>query len=287
MEDQGQPQEYSQSIAVIRNVSQALERIVRALQGGGKKADLESAGKLASELLAVVQPPRFEDALRELAEAGKRLAGERVAAFGAAEAAAVRVWRDAAEFVRQTDSGWRIGYLELRLDKEAARGSVLYNAQAVVPPEPIEDAVALQALLERAKAKLAEVAAVARSDLHAALWDAYHHVSRRSASSTQGAELREVLEELRIALLRRARGEKQQLATLKLPSWALSWLLDEAFRSAPPVQNGRRLSLRTGTQRETKEMGVRVGAREPGGEIQVFCYMQDVAFAPEAQGSGP
>jgi hypothetical protein len=288
MEDQDKAPEDAKPTAVIRQVAQALAGLVRALQAGArKKVDVEAAGKLASDLLASGRLPRLEVALREIAEAGKQRTGERIAALGAAEAAAVRVWRDAGEFVRQTDSGWRIGHLELHLDKKAARGKVMYHGQTVVPPEPIEDAAALQALLETAKAKLAEVAGVARSDLPPALWDAYHYVSRRSAGSTQGAELREVLEELRIALLRRSHGEKQQLAALKLPSWALSWLLDEAFRPAPPVQNGRRLVLRTGTQRETREMGVRVGAREPGGEFQIFCYMQDVAVAPEAQSSGP
>lgn len=273
--------------SVIKQVAHVLDRIEQAVKVGGKNTDLESGAKLAAELLGSGLLPRLEEALRQVVETERRRVGERVAAVGAAEATAVRVWRESGEFVRQTDLGWRVGHLELRLDKKTGRASVLYNGLLVVPPEPVDEAPSLQALVESGKARLAAVTTLSRSEIQAALWDAYHFVSRKSAGSAQSAELREVVDELRLALLRRARGEKQQLAILKLPNWALSWLLDEAFRPAPPVLNGRRLAMRTGTQRETRDMGVRVGAREPGGESQVFCFMQDMPFSVEAQSPAP
>jgi hypothetical protein len=267
--------------AAIKDLMRDLTEVVTALDGTRTEpGSIDAGAKLAAKLLANGCVPRLEQSLQGIVEHQQRRQAERLAGLSSAEAMAVRSWRESGKTLRQMDAGWRIGPIELRLDRAAARASVRYNGLTVIAHEAVEGAAGLEALVVRANALLKEASILPPADLQTALWDAFLFAAQRSGGNTQGVELRSVLEELRTALVRRARPEKLKLAAIRLQPWALSWILDEAFRHGPPISGGQRLALRTGTQRETRDIGVQVGPRELGGEPQIYCYMHAVAAAP-------
>jgi hypothetical protein len=267
--------------AAIKDLIRDLTEVVTALEGTRTEpGSIDASAKLAAKLLASGCVPRLEQSLRGIVEHQQCRQAERLAGLSSAEAMAVRSWRESGEALRQMDAGWRIGAIELRLDRATARASVRYNGLSVIAHEPVEGAAGLEALVVRAKALLKEASILPPADLQSAVWDAFLFAAQRSGGNTQGVELRSVLEELRTALVRRARPEKLKLAAIRLQPWALSWILDEAFRHGPPISGGQRLALRTGTQRETRDIGVQVGPRDPGGEPLIYCYMHAVAAAP-------
>ena len=250
-----------------------------------KPADPKALERLDAALRRL--PPgetlgRAVDELRErAAQALHQARRERIAAFGPIEADFVRAAREGQKQLRERTNGWRIDMLELQLQREQARARFLYNREVLVAWSPVSTPDDLARLEERARLMLQKtVAAYPDELLVQVFWQAYEHErARRRGTGRARPEAVPILDfyrGLRVTLVRHELEEQQpdkKLRYAELPRWAFLYNLDRYRALGSAVPEARRLGLQTGSQQESRSIGVVVNGLDAQQDYKTMCFI--------------
>ena len=239
----------------------------------------------AGELLGQEVDQLRERASRFLDEARRA----RVAAFRPLEAEYVRTAREQGKQLRERANGWRIDMLALELQREQARARFLYNREVLVPWSPVGGAEDLARLEERARALL-EKAAYSDDMLREVFWNAYERARARRQQGRKGREetvpILDFYRAVRVALVDYELADEKPDKRLRygeLPRWAFLYNLDRYRAQAAGMPEARRLGLQTGSQQESRTIGVVVNGLDAQQDYKTMCYI--VPVQPAGQGN--
>src|ERR1035437_8654919 len=195
------------------------------------------------------------------------------------EADYVRARRAEGAVVKESGEGkWRIGRVELELDRPKARARVSYNHEQIVGWSPIATPPDLDSLLDKAE-KLWTAAEIPSDTLCRAFHDAYEHLKRtigRGEGQSLRVPIKQFYPELRVALARQelTNGADKKLVRTELPKWAFLLNLDCYRRDTSMHDAQQRLSLETGSQHDHQKglavIGNGLDARE---HYRSYCYI--------------
>ncbi len=258
-----------------------------------KPTDPRALGQLATALERLPSGVALGQALEELRERTTRFAQaarrERIATFRPIEAEWVRAARAAGQSVRERSSGWRVGMLELALQREQARARFFYNREALTPWSPIGDPTDLAALEERARTLLRGVA-LQDELLIAVFHDAYEGARAARQRDDRGraevVPLPDFYRGVRVALVRHEvaeQGPEKKLRWAELPRWAFLHNLDRYRALGTTVPEKQRLGLQTGSQQETRQFGMVVNGLDATQDYKTMCFV--VPFGGERGGA--
>lgn len=203
----------------------------------------------------------------------------RADSFGRLEAEFIRHQRESGALLRESgNSSWRVGPVELELQRESSRARVLYNREAITAWKAVGSREDLERLLSGAIKNL-ESASLPESELPEVLWDAYEHLRRTHTRSDAGhvrVPLLDLFREVRVVLARhelRSGKPDRKLTRTDLPRWAFLYNLDRYRRMLPNLPADRRLSLETGSQHDhQKGRAMVVNGLDPNEDYKPYCY---------------
>ena len=209
----------------------------------------------------------------------------RIAAFRPLEAEYVRAAREQGKQLRERANGWRIDMLALELQREQARARFLYNREVLVSWSPVGSAEDLARLEERARAML-EKAAYPDDMLREVFWNAYERERDRASRRQQGRKGRpetvpilDFYRAVRVALVDYELADEKPDKRLRygeLPRWAFLYNLDRYRALAAGLPEGQRLGLQTGSQQESRTIGVVVNGLDAQQDYKTMCYIVTV-----------
>lgn len=248
-----------------------------------KTNDTEMLDRLHRAVGALPAGESYGSAIEEfrikITEYIKKTQQSRRESFGRIEAEFIRTAREKGKPIREQASGWRIGPLEIEVQKENSRVRFLYNREVVLPWKSVNskediDKLEASALSMLEKAKLPE-------DLMSyAFWNAYQYVKeQRQKSKVSNAELvpiGEFYRELRAQLVRaQLQGKRpgSKLAYTEMPTWAFLYNLDR-YRAVREMMTNQRLGFQTGSQVEVaRGMGMTVNGIDSRQDYKTICYV--------------
>ena len=232
----------------------------------------------AGELLGQELDQLRERATRFLDEARRA----RVAAFRPLEAEYVRAAREQGKQLRERANGWRIDMLALELQREQARARFLYNREVLVSWSPVGSAEDLARLEERARAML-EKAAYPDDMLREVFWNAYERERARRQQGRKGrpetVPILDFYRAVRVALVDYELADDKPDKKLRygeLPRWAFLYNLDRYRSLAAGAPEAQRLGLQTGSQQESRTIGVVVNGLDAQQDYKTMCYIVPV-----------
>lgn len=204
----------------------------------------------------------------------------RTEGFRRVEADFIRDRREAGETTREAgNSSWRIGRLELEVDRARAQARALYNRQVVCPWLPVAEIEDMKRLLATASKHLDD-AALPDDALMAVLTDAYDHLrsrARRTDASGVRIPLPDFYREVRVALARHelTTGKAdRKLARAEFPMWAFLYNLDRYRRLANALPAEQRLNFETGSQHDhQKGIAMIVNGLDAKDDYKSYCYV--------------
>jgi hypothetical protein len=210
-------------------------------------------------------------------EVARRVEVERVRRselFGRTFSTFVTRCRDQGRTVREAE-GWRIDELEIRTRPDTSEVGLFYNRA------PVGDWLGVSSADELEKAYLAAISDLRRHDVPAeslteALWDAYRYLAVATRRSTALVQIRDLHREIRAALVRHELGKKvdKSVKLAEMPYWAFLHNLDcyRDFSAAMPQE--KRLVFQTGSQADTRRIGVTLNGLRANEEYKSFCYVE-------------
>lgn len=247
-----------------------------------KASDPEVLDKLHKALAALPSGDQIAGAAAELKSRGEKKVNElrarRASEFRRHEADFIRAAKAANQTVREVGGNtWRVGRLELELQREASRARVLYNREPISKWTPIARREDIEKLLSSGERSL-ESAAIPDETLSGVLWEAYEHLRRTIGRNAPDARipLNELFREARVALARHElRGGRpdRRLSRTELPLWAFLYNLDRYRRLLPTLSGEHRLTLETGSQQDIKKgLAMLVNGLDPAEDYKSYCY---------------
>ena len=285
-DESAEPQPLPQLQAEFRRLVAPLAAFTKVRPG-----DPRALERLDAALKRLPPGEALAGALEELRERTARYVEqarrERIAAFRPIEAEYVRAAREQGKQLRERASGWRIDLLELQLQREQARARFLYNREVLVPWSPINNAEDLAQLEGRARAMLERATAAYPDDLLARVfWDAYEQERARRrpgrGARPEAVPLLDFYRGLRVALVRHELEEQQpdkKLRYAELPRWTFLYNLDRYRALGAAVPEARRLGYQTGSQQESRTIGVVVNGLDAQQDYKTMCYIMPVQAA--------
>ncbi len=255
-------------IGTVRpTAADAADRIEQAL---GRLPPGAAIGAAIDELRG-----QLEDALAEQRRVN-------IEAFGLHEAAFIRAAREADTALREQNSGWRVGPIELAFRRGAAQACAMYNHEQIVRWTAVADVSDLDKIVQRGQTLLDRARASLPDDLLIAVtWDAYAAArAARAAARTHSPDTVPVLDfyrDLRFALVRHDLAGKRpetKLAHAEMPKWAFLYNLDRYRALSAETPTERRLGFQTGSQAEsTRGRCVTLNGLDAAQEYKEFCHV--------------
>lgn len=269
-----------EQLKTVKRDARALLRPLEALS----KLRASSASfvdDLTKALKKLPVPDAFADAVEELrGHAGDLLEAERrlrTEQFGRVEAAYIARVREEGKKLREFSSSWRIGPIELELNREQSKARVLYNKEEVIGWKPVAAAEDLEDLEAKARAQL-EKQALSEDELVGVVAAAFRRgrAERRSAPNPDLVPIHDLLREIRLELARRElSGSKpgRRLKTADFPMWALLYNLDCYRTISGRSGDGGLVGFQTGSmQEQQKGLGALLNGLDAVQDYRVFCY---------------
>ena len=179
----------------------------------------------------------------------------RAKAFRVLEAAFIRDARDRGLPTREFDSSWRVGPLEVQVQREDSRARCVYNREPVVPWTAVANEGDLMAVFEKGVAML-ERSAIPEVELIALVSRAFDDAIRTTTETLRARGLVPVHDLLRSFRLERIRDELSRsrpgtaLRNHDFPLWAQLHNLDRYREATPRVDGCSVVSFQTGSQQE-------------------------------------
>lgn len=181
---------------------------------------------------------------------------------------------------RELNEGWRIGPFEFDLKRAESKVRVLYNGEVLLAWTKVAALADFRRLETTAIDKL-KGSGPEDEQLPDLLWSAYEtlRAQRRAQSKADPGlvplvdlypQLRRELVELDLSFGR----PDCELRFPRFPRWAFLYCLDRyrAMRAAIPA--GKRLSLETGSQRESGRIGMRLNGLDARSSYETYCYVR-------------
>jgi hypothetical protein len=199
--------------------------------------------------------------------------------FGRAEAELIRELRESKRPLKEGDSSWRIGPVELEVRREQAQARILYNREPLIDWILVASRAELSGLLEKST-KLLNAAALPEKLLISAVWGAYEALSTRSTKQVAGRAVRVPLQDLyrefRVSLIRSelagGRPDKK-LKYAEIPRWAFLYNLDLYRKLLPQAKKDRSIAFETGSQKEQASgKGLVMNGLDSQQDYKVFCF---------------
>ena len=246
------------------------------LNGSGGLEELEKKLKAVPEsVLFAAEVDRLREATEQAISKEKR---RRVEGFRRAEAAFINnLKKNDVEF-KEFDSSWRIGSLQLEVDRDRARVRVLYNREEVIRWKTIAEEAEFRKIFDEGNAKL-EAFRIEDQLLVDSLWVAccaLRDVGKKDGKAKTLVPIRDLYPELRIALVRQQLGKGnpgKKLKYVEMPKWALLYNLD-CYQALPPsIKSGRTITFTTGSQVQTAS-GLTLGGLRPKSSYKVYCFVE-------------
>lgn len=247
------------------------------------KLKLSNSGglqQLAAALEKLPANPVIGQMLQELRDQATELAASiarsRVEAFGRIEAEYIRSVRGSERAVRELSSGWRVGILELAVQRDQGLIRFLYNHEPLTDWQPVANVTEV-AEAERKAFTLLTSAAMREEDLIDSFWAAYQASLARRGSNRSGSEVHvsDFYIELRLERMRRELRDgkpDRKLRQTELPRWAFLYNVDlyRSLRAAVPAD--RRLGFQTGAMAESKT-GITINGFDPNQDYRRVVYV--------------
>jgi len=245
----------------IRTLQQEAKRLASTLTGfasikPSSKTFFDDIRKAANRLPDGRDAGATIDRIRE--QAAEFLAAEtvkRAKAFGTLEAAFVRAARDRGLATREFNSAWRVGPLEVQVQREDSRVRCLYNREPVVPWTAVATEGDLMAAYEKGIALL-ERSAIPEVELVPLVSRAFDDALRTTTETlrTNGlVPVRDLLRSLRLERIRDELSGSNPGKTLQnhdFPLWAQLYNLDRYRDAVPRIDAEPRVAFQTGSQQE-------------------------------------
>lgn len=251
--------------------------------GQVKPGNPESLDQLEKRLQALPSGELLGRAVEELRRKTQafldRVRHYRSEAFRRIETDFIREVRAREQFVRELDSGWRVGPFEIQVRREQSRVRFLYNHEVMIDWSPVGDGVDLDALQAKAVSML-ESAALPEEQLTTVFWEAYQQLGRAQERGSELVPILDFYREVRVALVRhelQARRPDARLSHTEFPRWAFLYNVDR-YRALRSQLDGGRVGFETGSQQESRTKGMVVNGLDPRSDTRVVCYV--VATAP-------
>lgn len=236
----------------------AMEQLTQALQAVPSGA-------------AIVEP--IDTAVAALRRYVDEHRSARESSFRRIEAAFISSVRERGGSVKELESGWRIGFAELAMDRPQGRASVLYNGETVVSWRPVQSDMDLDKLIDEAEKRLA-AAELPHDQLRTVMSAAY--AEARRTGSTGRVPMPDFFRAFRLALvhddLRSGKPEKK-LRHAEFPRWAFLYNIDR-YRERASEVGADRLDFEPGSQADNaKGLGMVVNGLARDGVHKKVCYV--------------
>lgn len=248
----------------LRALQSEAKRLARTLAAVAsvKLASADFVDTLTKALKGLPEPGTASDIVAQIQARGAELVQSekeaRARTFRSHEADFVRSVKGEGTEVKELNSSWRIGPIEIEVRAEASQARCRYNREPVTLWRNVASSDDLRGELDRATLLL-EKSGVPSDELiglvDSAFEDAYRHVHGESSASRRIPIL---------ALLRSIRIERwrQELATgdpgkplrnTDMPKWALLYNLDRYRELIAQSDTSSRIQFETGSQHEQSQ----------------------------------
>ena len=271
------------AIQDIRNLVRPLDAIVRL-----RSSDKHLMAKLSDAIAKLPDPDLLSQAYAEIKAKIERLVSEdakaRSSAFRQIEASFVEERRASNVTVKETQFGWRIGWIELGVQRDRSKARALFNHEEVVGWQEIGSAAELGELVEEAKQALlkAEWDPDDRRTLFESAYDATCRSRKRSgAKDPNVVPLKDFFRYLRLELVRgelsRGAPSKRLKESVELPTSRFLFNLDRYFEHSSFASAKRRLQLQTAGQAEMKRIGsFTTNGLRPASDYRAHTYIREL-----------
>jgi len=196
------------------------------------------------------------------------------------EADFVRSQREAGASVKELEQGWRVGRLELAVNRAQGRARVLFNREVVADWTPVRQGEQLEKLITTTDAKLKR--AEIPIDLLRESLEAAYEMARRGRSAPR-VSMPDFYRAFRVALVQKElkRGSPdKRLTWAECPKWAFLYNLDR-YRQLGSAAGEARLTFETGSQQDQLDgLGMTLNGLSPEQEYKVCCWV----IKPERRG---
>jgi hypothetical protein len=236
------------------------------------------AGKLESLLRALPDGATLGAVVDEVKAEGLSLAErtrkDRETNFRRIEADYVNQAKASGHSVRELDTGWRIGLLELHVDRGQGRLRLLYNRELLQDWTAVGSLASFEKSVSIATDRLRK-AEIPDDLLRRVFWNAYQESKKRGSSDR--VPLRDLYRELRLELVRselEGGRTERKLTFAEFPKWAFLYNLDRYRHQSASIPQEMRLALETGSQVDhTKGLSMVVGGLDPREPYKTYCYV--------------
>lgn len=202
--------------------------------------------------------------------------------FGRIEAEYVRSAREQMKSVREQAKGWRIGSLEIEIDREQSRVRFLYNRETVISWQSVTSREDIEKLENKA-IDLLRKHLLPEEILVKSCWKAYQNAKvLRNMPGAPNSDLVSIdifYREFRAQLVRtqlETRKPDSKLNYMEMPRWAFLYNMD-VYRLIKFSDNAKRLGFQTGSQMEvSKGMGFVLNGLDAQDDYKTFCYVMAV-----------
>jgi len=258
----------------LADVQAVLKGILPLSRLKAGQSDLVEALEAAVKRLPPGQP--VADGIEELRRKGQALLSDiargREEAFGRIESQIVNTCRNEGRPIRELDTGWRIGRLEVSVDRPHSRAKLLYNLEPLTEWFAVTTVVGLARAMTDAESKLT-AASLPTPTFATALRDAYDRLARPSAPRVS---LRDLYPEFRLAIVRdELKGGKhdRRLKFAEFPRWAYLHNLDLYRREFSKLAPSVRLVFETGSQEDhAKGRCVVLNGLDASESYKTYCW---------------
>jgi hypothetical protein len=245
------------------------------------KIDLEKPSGLADldQYLKKLPPTevlasKIDELRSQATQAAQEEKKRRTHGFGAVESEFIQLVK-ASHPLREKDSGWRIGPLEVEVNRDIAKARVLYNHDEIVPWRGVGSAHDLKRLFEDGLKKL-ESAKWDEERFSKLLQRAFDAVSRKAhgADPQPRVPIAELHRQVRLELVSDELQHKpdKKLTDTAFPRWAFAYNLDLYRRRNEEA--GSQLLFETGSQQEQRTLGYSLNGLDAEEDTKTFCFMR-------------
>ena len=203
---------------------------------------------------------------------------KRARAFGALETAFIREARDRGLPTREFSSSWRVGPLEVQVQREDSHARCLYNREALVPWTAIANEGDLMTAYEKG-VTLLERSAIPEDALVALLSRAFDDATRTTTETLRARGIVLAHDLLRSFRLERIRDELTRsrpgaaLRNRDFPLWAQLHNLDRYRDAVACIDAGLRISFQTGSQQEQAQgKSITLNGLSATNDYQTYVY---------------
>jgi hypothetical protein len=204
----------------------------------------------SSDMVSTLERIRLEGTAIAEAEAK-----ERAKAFGSYEAKFIRSLKEQGIPLRELNSAWRAGPIEIVLQRDESQARSCYNHEPLLGWVPVSAPEDLQDLYERSLATLAQ-SEIRDADLETLVARAFEDAYLQSAPATPAAKrvpIFALLRSMRIERFRQDLGNGnpgKAVRNTDMPLWALLYNLDRYRRQVARQGVTTRIGFETGSQLE-------------------------------------